>query len=178
MRIRGINLSQALLALALLAALCWNLANAAELRGVEVRSGPTGTSAELRLDARAEYKVIPLANPDRLVVDLPGTRLRSGIALPSGQGIVKAVRSGQPVAGTTRIVFDLSSATVAMTPQLEEGPDGVRLVVQWPGDGQADPIARIAAQTVQPRWSGRFRSRRISRWRRALTSPEPSGPSR
>lgn len=148
MHIRGISLSQALLALALLAALCWNLANAAELRGVEVRSGPTGTSAELRLDARAEYKVIPLANPDRLVVDLPGTRLRSGIALPSGQGIVKAVRSGQPVAGTTRIVFDLSSATVAMTPQLEEGPDGVRLVVQWPGDGQADPIARIAAQTA------------------------------
>ena len=146
MRIRGINLSQALLALALLVALCWNLAYGAELRGVDVRSGPTGTSAELRLDARAEYKVIPLANPDRLVVDLPGTRLRGGIALPAGQGIVKAVRSGQPVAGTTRIVFDLASATVAMTPRLEDGPDGVRLVLQWPGDGEADPIARIAAQ--------------------------------
>jgi len=146
MRIRGINLSQALLALALLAALCWNLAYGAELRGVDLRSGPTGTSAELRLDGRAEFKVIPLANPDRLVVDLPGTTLRNGIALPSGQGIVKTVRSGQPVAGTTRIVFDLAGSTVAMAPRLEDGPDGVRLVLQWPGDGDADPIARIAQQ--------------------------------
>ncbi|NYZ63813.1 N-acetylmuramoyl-L-alanine amidase [Luteimonas deserti] len=145
MRIRGINPSQALLALALLAALCWNLAYGAELRGVELRSGPTGTHAELRLDARAEYKVIPLANPDRLVVDLPGTRLRGNLALPGGQGIVKNVRSGQPVPGTTRIVFDLANPTVALAPRLEEGPDGVRLVLQWPGDGEADPIARVAA---------------------------------
>lgn len=148
MRIRGINPSQALLAIALLVALCWNLAYGAELRGVDVRSGPTGTSAELRLDARAEYKVIPLGNPDRLVVDLPGTRLRSGLTLPPGQGIVKAVRSGQPVAGTTRIVFDLSNATVATPPRIEDGPDGVRLVLQWPGDGEGDPIARIAAQAA------------------------------
>ncbi len=144
MRIRGINPSQALLALALLAALCWNLAYGAELRGVELRTGPTGTSAELRLDAPAEFKVIPLANPDRLVVDLPGTRLRGGVALPAGQGIVKTVRSGQPVAGTTRIVFDLAGPTVALAPRIEDGPDGARLVLQWPGDGESDPIGRIA----------------------------------
>ena len=96
MRIRGINPSQALLAIALLVALCWNLAYGAELRGVDVRSGPTGTSAELRLDARAEYKVIPLGNPDRLVVDLPGTRLRSGLTLPPGQGIFSMARTTSP----------------------------------------------------------------------------------
>ncbi|WP_337244916.1 N-acetylmuramoyl-L-alanine amidase [Luteimonas sp. gir] len=150
MRIRGINLSQALLALALLAALCWNLAYGAELRGVDLQTGATGTRAELRLDGKAEFSVISLANPDRLVVDLPGTKLRGGLALPAARGVVRSVRTGQPVAGTTRIVFDLASPIVAMAPRLEEGGDGARLVVEWPGDGDADPIARVAAQTVTP----------------------------
>ncbi|MBB3343629.1 N-acetylmuramoyl-L-alanine amidase [Luteimonas sp. RC10] len=150
MRIRGINLSQALLALALLAALCWNLAYGAELRGVDLQTGATGTRAELRLDGKAEFSVISLANPDRLVVDLPGTKLRGGLALPAARGVVRSVRTGQPVAGTTRIVFDLASPIVAMAPRLEEGGDGARLVVEWPGDGDADPIARVAAQTATP----------------------------
>jgi len=147
MRIRGINLSQLALAVALIAALCWNLAYGAELRGVDVRAGATGTRAELLLDARAEYSVISLANPDRLVVDLPGTRLRA-TAMPGGAGAVNAVRTGQPVAGTTRIVFDLASSVKAMPPRVEDGPDGSRLVIEWPGDGAADPIARIAAASA------------------------------
>ncbi|MDR7193815.1 N-acetylmuramoyl-L-alanine amidase [Luteimonas terrae] len=147
MRIRGINLSQLALAVALIAALCWNIAYGAELRGIDVRSGATGTRAELKLDARAEYSVISLANPDRLVVDLPGTRLRT-TAMPAGAGTIRSVRSGQPVAGTTRIVFDLASSVKAMPPRIEDNPDGPTLVIEWPGDGTADPIARIAAATA------------------------------
>ncbi len=147
MRIRGINLSQLALAVALIAALCWNIAYGAELRGIDVRSGATGTRAELKLDARAEYSVISLANPDRLVVDLPGTRLRT-TAMPAGAGTIRSVRSGQPVAGTTRIVFDLASSVKAMPPRIEDTPDGPALVIEWPGDGAADPIARIAAATA------------------------------
>ncbi|MCD9029965.1 N-acetylmuramoyl-L-alanine amidase [Luteimonas sp. BDR2-5] len=131
-----------MLAIALVAALCWNLAYGAELRGVDLGTGPTGTRAELKLDARAEFSVISLADPHRLVVDLPGTRLRGGVTLPGGKGVVQAVRSGQPVPGTTRIVFDLASGVVAPQPWIEDGPDGARLVIEWPGDG--DPIARIA----------------------------------
>lgn len=147
MRIRGINLSQAVLAIALIAALCWNIAFGAELRSVDVRTGATGTRAELKLDARAEYTLISLANPDRLVVDLPGTRLRAA-TMPAGGGAVRTVRSGQPVAGTTRIVFDLASSVKAMPPRIEDGPDGAVLVIEWPGDGDADPIARIAAASA------------------------------
>ncbi|MCD9006684.1 N-acetylmuramoyl-L-alanine amidase [Luteimonas sp. XNQY3] len=148
MRIRGINLSQLALAVALIAALCWNFAYGAELRGVDVRAGATGTRAELKFDARAEYSVISLANPDRLVVDLPGTRLRA-TAMPAGAGMIQSVRSGQPVAGTTRIVFDLASSVQAMPPRIEDSPDGPRLVIEWPGD-DGDPIARIAAATATP----------------------------
>lgn len=153
MRIRGINLSQLALAVALIAALCWNIAYGAELRGVDVRAGATGTRAELKLDARAEYWVISLANPDRLVVDLPGTRLRT-TAMPAGAGTIKSVRSGQPVAGTTRIVFDLASSVKSMPPRIEDGADGTRLVIEWPGDGVADPIARIAAASASTPTTG------------------------
>jgi len=146
MRARGINFQQILLGAALVAALVWNLAHAAEIRGVQLGSGPTGTRAELKLDAQAEYRLITLANPHRLVVDLPGSRLAGKPAMPAAAGVVQSVRSGQPEPGTARIVFDLNAPIVALKPRFETAADGMRLVIEWPGDGQAgDPIAQIAA---------------------------------
>src|SRR5690606_16779999 len=148
MRTRGINVQQIVLAAALLAALLWNLAQAAEIRAVDLQTGPTGTRAELRVDREAEYRLISLANPDRLVVDLPASRAAGKLALPAPAGVVKTIRSGQPEPGTLRIVFDLSEPVAALKPRYEAGPDGTRLVIEWPGDGQADPIARIAAASA------------------------------
>ena len=148
MRARGINYQQILLGAALVAALLWNLAHAAELRNVQLGSGPTGTRAELTLDQQADYRLITLSNPHRLVVDLPGSRLAAKTTLPAAAGVVRAVRSGQPEPGTARIVFDLHAPVVALKPRLESGPGGTRLVIEWPGDGQADPIARIAAASL------------------------------
>ncbi|TWT23210.1 AMIN domain-containing protein [Luteimonas marina] len=148
MRTRGINVQQILLGLALLAALVWNLAHAAEIRAVQLDSGPTGTRAELRVDREAEFRLISLQNPHRLVVDLPGSSLAARIALPPPEGVVKTVRSGKPEPGTTRIVFDLAAPVVALKPRYETGPQGTRLVIEWPGDGQGDPIAQIIAATT------------------------------
>jgi N-acetylmuramoyl-L-alanine amidase len=164
MRARGINLQQILLGVALLAALAWNLAKAAEINELRVSAGATGTRAELSLDAETEYRLIPLSGPDRLVVDFPGSRLAPKVALPTAAGVVTAVRTGQPTPGTTRVVFDLSTPVVALAPRFEAGPAGTRLVLEWPGDHGApvstgvaaaaqatstvaDPIARIAAAT-------------------------------
>jgi N-acetylmuramoyl-L-alanine amidase len=137
MRTKGIPIQQLLLALALLAGVCWNLARAGELRGVTVDTGATGTRAEIQLDREVEYRLIPLSSPERLAVDLPGVALRKGLALPSGGGLVRAVRSGHPVPGTTRIVFDLSDKVAALRPRFEPGSNGPRLVLEWPGDGAA-----------------------------------------
>ena len=79
MRVRGIAIQQVLLGAALLLALLWNLARAAEIDQLRLETGPTGTRAELRLDAVADYQVLSLANPDRLVLDLPGSALRRGV---------------------------------------------------------------------------------------------------
>src|SRR5690554_6931856 len=162
MRVRGIHLQQVLLGAALLAALLWNVANAAEIKDLRLSAGPTGTRAELGLDAQAEYKLIPLSGPDRLVVDFPGSRAAPRLSVPAGAGVITAVRTGQPTPGTTRVVFDLAMPVVALAPRFEAGPGGVRLVLEWPGDhgvagasmppatepmGAVDPIARVAAAT-------------------------------
>jgi N-acetylmuramoyl-L-alanine amidase len=154
MRMKGSSIPQFLLGMALLAAVCWNLAHAGELRGLQLISGPTGTRAELRMDSEAGFQLIPLANPDRLVVDLPGSSARHGLHLPAPSGVVRGVRSGRPTPGTTRIVFDLASSVMALKPHYESGADGPRLVLEWPGDGtqasvSAEPQSSLGLVTAE-----------------------------
>jgi N-acetylmuramoyl-L-alanine amidase len=150
MRVKGATIQNFLLGLALLLGVLWNLAYAGEIKDLRVAAGATGTRAEIRLDQVAEYQVISLANPDRLVVDLPGSTLGRNVTLPQGSGLVKAVRKGQPVPGTTRIVFDLAGSVVPLKPRIEQGSDGPRLVLEWPGDGAAASTAPAVA-TVPPK---------------------------
>ena len=157
MRVKGIRFEQVMLAVMLLAALCWNLANAAEIKQLRVEAGATGTRAELQLDRQGDYKVIELRNPDRLVVDFSESRLSRNLAMPAGVGAVKSVRTGQPQPGTVRVVFDLAGQVKVMPPRIETTAAGPRLVLEWPGDASAaapvatataplkpDPIAEIA----------------------------------
>src|SRR5690606_20185687 len=146
MRVRSSNLQQFVLGAALVAALLWNFAKAAEINDLRLSAGPTGTRAELRLDAEAEYKLIALSAPDRLVVDFPSSRLALRAGPPAGAGVVKAVRTGQPTPGTTRVVFDLSMPVVVLAPRFEAGSDGTRLVLEWPGDHAGAPA--VAGGTV------------------------------
>lgn len=163
MRAKGIRFEQVLLAAMLLAALFWNLANASEIKQLRIESGATGTRAELLLDREGPYKLIDLRNPDRLVVDFPESRLHRGLNLPKAAGLVKAVRTGQPQPGAVRIVFDLAGSVAVLKPRIERSADGPRLVLEWPGDGDAasapvtavamppvrDPIAEIALSTAE-----------------------------
>jgi N-acetylmuramoyl-L-alanine amidase len=148
MRAKGSSVQQLLLGMALVAAVCWNLAHAGELRGLELSSGPSGTRAELAFDKETGFELITLANPSRLVVDLPGSRERPGMHLPAGSGLVRQVRSGQPTPGTTRIVFDLAAPVSAMHPHFEPGATGPRLVLEWPDDGIQPPAVAPVDRTV------------------------------
>ena len=146
MRTRGLRFEQFVLGLMLLLALCWNLAEAREVQSLTLRDTSTGTRAEVFLDSRAEYRVIPLANPDRLVLDVLDTSLSPKVRVPTGSGLVKAVRTGKPEPGVTRIVFDLAAPVVVIGPNLEWRDGQAVLVLQWPGDG----IAAIAAAASEP----------------------------
>ena len=156
MRVKGIRVEQVLLALMLLAALCWNLANASEIKQLRLDVGATGTRAELQLDRSGDYNVIELRNPDRLVVDFADSRLARGLTLPAAVGAVKAVRTGQPKPGTIRVVFDLASQVKSLPPRIETTAAGPRLVLEWPGDvavaaAAPVPAPAIAAPTVVAR---------------------------
>src|SRR3546814_8718045 len=128
MRAKGIPVQQIILGLALLAGLCWNLAHASEINDLRASAGATGTSAEIGLDSQVEYKILTLSNPERLVVDLPGVDPVRGLELPAAAGLVKDVRTGQPVPGTTRIVIALLAPVVALKLRFESGANGPRMV--------------------------------------------------
>lgn len=140
-------MQQVLLGAALLAALCWNLAHASEIKDLQLNAGATGTRAEVELERQVDYQVISLAGPDRLVLDLSDAELGRGFRVPAASGIVKAVRTGHPQPGVTRIVFDLAAPVVALKPRLEPAGKGTRLVLEWPGDG-VEPSPVVAAEAT------------------------------
>ncbi|MBS0215864.1 MAG: N-acetylmuramoyl-L-alanine amidase [Proteobacteria bacterium] len=125
---------------------------AADVRAVRVSQGATGTRAEIQLDRDAQYTIINLDNPRRLVVDFKDSAVSSDLPMPYGAGLVRGVRSGTPEPGSARLVFDLRGDTVAIRPHMESNANGRVLVIEWPddgdGDGDARPVAAQAAPTT------------------------------
>jgi len=105
------------------AALLWldvTLGTAAEEQAHAPASYPIASEARLAgdtrqtrfvmdLDRSIAFRAFPLADPYRLVVDLPQVsfRLPAGTGM-SGRGLVKAFRYGLVMPGGSRIVFDLA----------------------------------------------------------------------
>lgn len=121
---------------------------AGQLSAIDLSNGVTGTRAEITLQGAGKFKILSLAGPDRLVVDLPESSAPKQLKLPAPTGVVTAVRTGQPVPGTVRVVFELASPVKAKTPHIEGSGAQSRLVIAWPGDGQ--PPAAAPARAVAP----------------------------
>ncbi len=127
--------------LCLASALAW----AGEVRQVGLETGATGTRAEIALTGSGGYKTLSLAGPNRLVVDFPDSSAVRNLKLPAPKGVVTAVRTGQPVPGTFRVVFDLAESVAPFRPQMVKQGDESRLVIEWPGDAPASVAAAPAA---------------------------------
>lgn len=88
-----------------------NTAFAAQLNGVAISGNNEQTHIALKLRGNTDYHVFTLNNPERLVVDLTGTRLATRLHQPSyNNPAINDVRSGYPAPGTLRIVFDLKKS--------------------------------------------------------------------
>ncbi|WP_099550582.1 N-acetylmuramoyl-L-alanine amidase [Stenotrophomonas maltophilia] len=124
---------------------------AGEVRQVLLNTGATGTRAEISLVGSGGYKTLSLAGPNRLVVDFPDSSAIRNLKMPAAQGVVTAVRTGQPVPGTFRVVFDLAESVAPFRPQMQREGNESKLVIEWPGDGPAMAASRPAATpAVQP----------------------------
>lgn len=139
---------------------------AGELRSLTLTA--TGDSAQLTLDLTdvTAQKLFTLDGPDRAVIDLPDTRLASGVRAPEAAGVVTAVRIGERPGGTLRVVVQTKAALPArsrwsgsqsgplLVVSLGEGtippplaglqPRGLRLA-HAPGDGDRDVIIAVDA---------------------------------
>ncbi len=85
------------------------LSFAGELRGLRYEPLPGGTRLTLELSAPTVGKVFTLKAPDRLVIDLPATALRTSLGRPTGNTPVRDVRSGPQAGGGLRLVLDLAA---------------------------------------------------------------------
>jgi N-acetylmuramoyl-L-alanine amidase len=143
----------AVVGLCLASAAAW----AGEVRQVQLQTGATGTRAEIALAGSGGYKTLALSGPNRLVVDFPDSSAIRSLKLPAPAGVVTAVRTGQPVPGTFRVVFDLAESVAPFKPQLLKQGEESRLVIEWPGDApataaasSATPASAVAAPAPAP----------------------------
>lgn len=136
-----------------------------QLSQLRLSAGEGSTRAELRLDAPlGDYRVFTLANPERLVLDLPGTRLAEGFRAPAPNGRVIGVRTGTPEPGKLRVVFDLGGAVKPRTRIEGEGRE-TRLILEM---FRADSTAAVPA-------SGRASAGSVSSTERPSPAGAPTG---
>lgn len=114
-----------------------------EVGAVTVSDADGWTRASIDVAADARYDVFALANPDRLVVDVHHARLAGDFRVPGPDGVVANVRTGKPVPGDVRLVFDLT-ARIRPKTSLRPGADGARLVIEL-RDPARKPVATAAA---------------------------------
>ena len=104
----------------------------AALEAVRVSAGPDQTRLELHVDAAIYHRIFTLADPDRVVLDIPDARLASQLPQADAQDpILVGLRSGVRDQGELRIVMDLKQpARVKSFLLPPEGAQGHRLVVE------------------------------------------------
>ena len=98
-----------------------------------IRMGHTEKRTRFVFDVSGtpDYRCFTLKQPDRVVIDLPGTGRPKDLRAPSVEGTpVSAIRTGVQPDGTLRFVFDLRQATASRVFSLEpNGNYGYRIVV-------------------------------------------------
>ena len=97
-------------------------------------SGTSSTRVVVDIERKVDFKYDRLSNPERLWIDLIGTRLHPNLAnreYPVGDGLLDRVRVGPNRPGVTRIVLDYKNVKSHSIFYL---PDPARLVIDVQGE--------------------------------------------
>lgn len=83
-------------------------AQAVDVDGVRLWRAPDHTRLVFDLSGPVEHKLFTLSNPERIVIDINSTRLKSGFSdLPLGDTPIAKIRSAHRNNNTLRVVLDL-----------------------------------------------------------------------
>ncbi len=98
----------------------------------------------LTLSESVSYNVYTLANPDRVVIDLPELQV-APTRLPRDVGLITSVRTGRPTPGTARLVVDCLEPPVVDRSRLEPIPSGTahRLTIALKSSGRSNETSRV-----------------------------------
>lgn len=123
------------------------------VENLRIWSGPDGTRAVFDLDAEVDYRIIELANPQRVVIDLSDTRIEQSLSLPpNNTGVIKGVRHGIREGHDLRVVFDLSQRAKPQSFLLPPaGEYGHRLVVDLVPEDVVPASERVRQATQAAR---------------------------
>ena len=120
---------------------------ATELRAIALTSGVHSAQLTLDLSEGATGKLFTLENPDRIVIDLPDTRLAAGCRAPAASGVVSAIRVGAQPGGTLRVVLQLHGVLPARS-SWGAGERGPQMFVTV---GEPPPPVAVAVTPAAPR---------------------------
>lgn len=86
----------------------------------------TRTRFVIGLEQPVKFQVFSLANPNRVIVELPDTRLQLPEFADGGAavGLVKSFRAGAAGTGRARVVIDVTQPVVVEAAHIEKGRDG------------------------------------------------------
>lgn len=126
-------------------------AQAVEIRGIRYWEAPDNNRLVLDTSGPVKPKVFTLANPARLVLDIPKGRLRTQLPKPGNQlQFLRKIRIGRPKPGVMRIVLDLKSKVNAKVFSLKPNSQyGHRLVVDLFAKQAGN--RRVAAKSIKPK---------------------------
>jgi N-acetylmuramoyl-L-alanine amidase len=130
---------------------CWAAPScgAALLLKGDLQSDRYGATLTLQLSGPVHKRLFVLPNPDRVVLDLPSTRMAPGWRRPGGTGVVRSVRSAAAAGGTLRVVLELERPLVASASLTKADRAGRRtLTLKLSGAAATSPAA--AAADVEP----------------------------
>lgn len=100
-------------AIVLLSVACLFLSSfsfAAAIKDVRLWRAPDNTRLVFDLDAPVKHKIITLSKPDRLVIDISGTRLKTDLGKLDLKGTpIRHIRSGSHKKNDLRVVLDLKT---------------------------------------------------------------------
>lgn len=118
--------------------------HAASLTGINVNNNGSQGTLQLSFDGKPQYKLFPLHDPERLVIDIRQPQKITGLPINLNNGLIKVVRESRaPDAQHQRIVMELADKN-----SFRDAADNSGLTITLTGKNSYSAAPVAAAQPV------------------------------